>query len=271
MRGRSATSVGSMADSDIEELAKIILGETSGLSGDGASPDASQQRLWAVVAFIAQLARGNGLLGQMRRAGNSVPSDETANYLTMRTTAEAIFQTRYSGPIPLPKQAVLWQLAADGYPSFQPRKPPAWIFASGVTQSADFKDRNGVRYRLFETGDPPPPGQAGFTSAYTLSGLVAPTWSVPSRLRKAAWTVGIISALVFLVGGISAVWSGQSDGVARAEIKNVDTQYLIVDKLADNCIADQALFPNLKPSICSFLADGDGKYVKPQSGPNAGG
>jgi hypothetical protein len=41
----------------------------------------TSQRLWAVVAFIAQLARGNGLLGQMRRAGNSVPSDETANYL----------------------------------------------------------------------------------------------------------------------------------------------------------------------------------------------
>jgi hypothetical protein len=86
-------------------------------------------------------------------------------------------------------------------------------------------------------------------------------------LKKTAWVVGGISALLFLVGGISAVWSGQGDGVARVEIKNVDTQYLIVDKLADNCIADQALFPNVKPSICNFLADGNGKYVKPSPAP----
>jgi hypothetical protein len=85
----------------------------------------------------------------------------------MRAIAETIFQNRYSGPTPLPKQAVLWQLTGDGYPSFQPRKPPAWIFASGVTQSADLKDRNGVRYRLYETDDPPPLGQAGFTSTVT--------------------------------------------------------------------------------------------------------
>jgi hypothetical protein len=257
-----------MAD-DVEDLAKIVLGETSGLSGDGASAAASQARLWAVVAFIAQLARGHGLLGQMRRAGNSVPADEAANYLGMRSTAEKIIQDKYDGPTPLPKQAVLWELTADGYPLLQPRKPPAWIFAGGVGQGLDFKDRNGVRYRLYETDDAPQPGEAGFASAYTLSGMVAPAWNVPPGLRKAAWVIGTISALLFLVGGVSAVWSGQSDGVARADVKNLDTQYLIVDKLADNCIAAQSLFPNLKPVICSFLADANGKYVKPAAPPAA--
>src|SRR5690242_10883465 len=113
-----------MAASDIEDLAKVILGETSGLSGNGASAEAAQQRLWAVVAFIAQLARGNGLLGQMRRAGNLVPADETAKFQAMRDMAEKIFQNRYDGATPLPKQAVLWQLTSDGYPSFQGSKPP---------------------------------------------------------------------------------------------------------------------------------------------------
>jgi hypothetical protein len=252
-----------MADSDIEDLAKVILGETSGLSGMGNDAAQSQERLWAVVAFIAQLARGNGLLGQMQRAGNMVPADETGNYQTMRVIAQKIFENRYDGPAPLPKQAVLWQLTGDGYPSFQRGKPPAWIFAAGVTQGGQFKDSNGVLYRLYESGDAPPPGQAGFTSAYSSSGLAPPTWSVPARSRKIAWVVGIASALLFLIGGVSAIWSGQGDGVARVAIKTTDTQYLIIDKLADNCITDQTQFPNWKRSICSFLPEENGKYVKP--------
>jgi hypothetical protein len=86
---------------------------------------------------------------------------------------------------------------------------------------------------------------------------------VPANLRKTAWLVGSVSAVVFLIGGISAAFSGRGDGTPRAEVRVVATQYQIVDKLADNCIADAAQFPNWKRSICGFLADADGKYVKP--------
>jgi hypothetical protein len=252
-----------MAESDIENLARIILGETSGLSGAGNDAAQSQERLWAVVAFIAQLARGNGLLQQMQRAGDMVPADEIGNYQTMKVIAEKIFQNHYDGPTPLPKQAVLWQLTRDGYPSFEVGKPPAWIFAAGATQGGQFKDNNGVLYRLYESGDAPPPGQTGFVSAYSSSGLAPPTWSVPERLRKTAWVVGFASALLFLLGGVSAIWSGQSDGLARIAINTTDTQYIVIDKLADNCIADQAQFPSWKRTICGFLPEENGKYVKP--------
>ncbi|MEW6643649.1 MAG: hypothetical protein AB1586_24275 [Pseudomonadota bacterium] len=252
-----------MAD-DIEDLAKIILGETSGLTAsDSAAATVSQDRLWSVVASIAQSARTKGLLGLMRRAGSMVPDDEAASYLLMKAVADKIAQNRYDGPTQLPKQAVLWQLTTDGYPSFQAGKPPAWIFAAGVTVGGDFKDRNGAPYRLYESPKEPDPGKAGWTSSYSSSGLAPPEWSVPANLRKIAWVVGSISAIVFVIGGVSAVFSGQGDGAPRSEARAVATQYQIVDKLADNCIADAAQFPNWKRSICGFLADANGKYAKP--------
>jgi hypothetical protein len=252
-----------MAD-DIDSLAKIILGETSGLTAsDSAVATASQNRLWSVVAFIAQAAPTKGLLAQMRRAGNMVPDDETASYLAMKDVADKISQNRYDGPTPLPKQAVLWQLTSDGYPSFQAGKPPARIFAGGATAGGDFKDRNGLLYRLYESPNEPDPGKAGLISSYSSTGLAPPEWSVPANLRKIAWLVGSLSAIVFLIGGVSAVISGQGDGAPRAEVRAIATQYQIVDKLADNCITDATQFPNWKRSICGFLADPNGKYVKP--------
>ncbi|MHB8270294.1 hypothetical protein [Bradyrhizobium sp.] len=253
-----------MADSDIDGLAKIILGETSGLTAsDIAVATASQDRLWSVVAFIAQSARTKGLLGQMRRAGNMVPDDETASYLLMKDVADKISQNRYGGPTPLPKQAVLWQLTGDGYLSFQAGKPPAWIFAGGVTVGGQFKDRNGLLYRLYESPNEPDPGQTGFVSSYSSTGLAPPAWSVPAKPRKVAWGLGSFAAILFLLGGVSAIRSGQSDGTPRAEVRAIDAQYRIVDKLADNCIADATQFPNWKRSICGFLADASGKYAKP--------
>jgi hypothetical protein len=258
-----------MAD-DIDGLAKIILGETSGLTAsDSAVATASQDRLWSVVAFIAQAARTKGLLGQMRRAGNMVPDDEASSYLAMKGVADKISQNRYDGPTPLPKQAVLWQLTSDGYPSFQAGKPPAWIFAGGVTVGGEFKDRNGLLYRLYESLIEPDPGNAGLISSYSSTGLAPPAWSVPAHLRKIAWVLGGVAAIVFLIGGVSAFISGQGDGAPRAEVRAMNTQYQIVDKLADNCIADATQFPNWKRSICAFLADANGKYLKPTPAPTA--
>ena len=216
-----------------------------------------------MVAFVALQARINGLLGQMRRAGNMVPDDEVANYQAMTVIAQKISESRYDGPAPLPKQAVLWQLTNDNYPSFQAGKPPPWIFAGGVTVGGNFKDRNGLLYRLYESAEAPPLGQAGFVSSYSATGLVPPAWSVPAKLRKIAWTLGIAGAILFVVGGASAIRSGLGDGAPRVQVRTTDTQYLIVGKLADNCIADATQFPNWKRSICSFLADASGKYVKP--------
>ena len=81
-----------MADSDIDGLAKVVLGETSGLTatGTGALQQSQQDRLWSVAAFVALQARINGLLGQMRRAGNMVPDDEIANYQAMKVIAQKI-------------------------------------------------------------------------------------------------------------------------------------------------------------------------------------
>lgn len=254
-----------MADNDVDGLAKVILGETSGIAatGTGVLQQSQQERLWSVVAFVAQLARSKGLLGQMRRAGNMVPDDEIANYQAMKVIAAKVAENRYDGPTSLPKQAVLWQLSNDGYPSFQAGKPPAWIFAGGVVVGGDFKDRNGLLYRLYESSVEPASGQAGFVSCYSSTGLVPPVWGVPARLKKIAWTLGIAGAVLFVVGGASAIRSGFGDGASRVQIRTTGTQYLIVNKLADNCIADATQFPNWKRSICGFLADAGGKYVKP--------
>jgi hypothetical protein len=108
-------------------------------------------------------------------------------------------------------------------------------------------------------------------SSYSSTGLAPPAWSVPAHLKKVAWLVGSVSAMVFLIGGVSVIIAGQGDGAPRAEVRAINTQYQIVDKLADNCIADATQFPNWKRSICGFLADANGKYVKPTPAPPAPG
>lgn len=119
-----------MADGDVEKLARIILGETSGLTASGEGAAAALQRLWSVVASLAVAAQWNGLQGQMKSAGNLVPADEAANFTAMKAIAETISQNRYDGATPLPKQAVLWQIDRNGAPSGEVGTPPAWIFKS---------------------------------------------------------------------------------------------------------------------------------------------
>ena len=256
----------------VEDLAKIVLGETSGLSaqGDAAAAASAQARLWAVVANIAQLARGGGVLGQMRRAGEFVPTSEAGDYLKMQDIAQQIFAKTYVAPTPLPRRAALWSLSPDGYLTYSPRMPPKWVYDPGVAQSGDFKDRNGVVYRLYEQQDAPPPGECGYASAYTATGVLAPAWSVPSKTRDSAWTIGICAAILFLMGCLSAVRSGHLDGSARAEFRDAKQQIRVLGFLAGNCIAEQKMFPKRKPAICGFLdVDANGDYQKPPA--TAGG
>ncbi|WP_342734446.1 hypothetical protein [Bradyrhizobium sp. B117] len=250
-----------MADGDVERLAKIVLGETSGLTAKGTDSAKSLERLWSVVAGIAVAARWNGLQDQMKIAGNMLPADEAANYTVMKAVAEKISQNRYDGAVALPKQATLWQIDRNGAPSKDVGTPPDWIYKTGGTEGLEFQDKSGLTYRLYGTSEEAP-GKLGFTSSYSLTGLAPRSWSVPKPMRIAAWWLGSIAALIFVFGGISAIWSGQSDGNARSQLRNLDIQYRVLDKLADNCVSDAALLPNWKRSVCSFL-DAGGKYVKP--------
>jgi hypothetical protein len=251
---------------EVEDLAKIMLGETSGLTAQGATATAAQMRLWAVVGNIAQFARGGGVLGQMRRAGEFVPTAEAANYPRIQELAEQIYGNRYVGQPTLPRRAALWSLSPDKYLSYSPRKPPVWINGPGVSQTAEFQDANGVVYRLYELADAPPPGECGYASAYTATGVLPPAWSVPPAKRNWAWVIGVAAALVFFYGAFSAVLCGHGDGSARALFRETKQQGKLIDKLADNCLAEQKTFARRKVAICDFLAaDKDGDYQKPQA------
>ncbi|MGY3131160.1 hypothetical protein ACVWZM_001842 [Bradyrhizobium sp. USDA 4501] len=250
-----------MADGDVERLAKIILGETSGLTAKGTDGAKSLERLWSVVASIAVTARWNGLQDQMKTAGDMVPADEAANYTAMKTIAEKVSQNRYDGSAALPKQAALWRIDRNGAPSNDIGTPPEWIYKSGTTEGLEFQDRSGLTYRLYGTSEDAR-GKLGLTSSYSLTGLAPRSWSVPKGRRVFAWGLGSIAALIFVFGGVSAIWSGQDDGSLRTQLRNLDVQYRLLDKLADNCVADAILLPSWKRSVCSFL-DVGGKYVKP--------
>jgi hypothetical protein len=261
-----------MADNDIELISSYVWGETGGLTAQGNERDKTQDRLWSVVSYIAIKARPRGLLGQMKRAGSSVSTDQTANYTNMKDAVKKVAEEKYAGVIPLPQQAALWQIDAAGRLLFDPgdanRTPPSWIFQEGVRQTGEFLNQAGLRFRLFELVDPPSAGQLGYVSSHSSTGLTIRTWSVPARTRKIAWFLGIAASILFVLGGVSATRSGRTDGSVRAQMSGVGIQYGIVDKLASNCIDDQKLFPKWKRRACGFLDDGSGKYVSPAAQAN---
>jgi hypothetical protein len=255
-----------MADNDIDLLSSFVWGETGGLTAQGNEPDKTQDRLWSVLTYIAAKARPRGLLGQMKRAGSSVGIGETASYTRMREAVKKITEEKYDGPI-LPQQAALWQIDAEGRLLFDTgdagRAPPSWIFQESTRQAGEFSNKAGVRFRLYELVDPPAAGQLGYVSSYTSTGLTIRTWTVPAGIRKVAWVIGIAASILFVLGGILATRTGRIDGAVRTQISNTDFQYDIVYQTANNCINDQKLFPKWKRGACSFIDDGNGKYVMP--------
>ena len=255
-----------MADNDIDLLSSFVWGETGGLTAQGNEPDKTQDRLWSVLTYIAAKARPRGLLGQMKRAGSSVGIGETASYTRMREAVKKITEEKYDGPT-LPQQAALWQIDAEGRLLFDTgdagRAPPSWIFQESTRQAGEFSNKAGVRFRLYELVDPPAAGQLGYVSSYTSTGLTIRTWTVPAGIRKVSWVIGIAASILFVLGGILATRTGRIDGAVRAQISNTDFQYDIVYQTANNCINDQKLFPKWKRGACSFIDDGNGKYVMP--------
>jgi hypothetical protein len=256
-----------MADRD---LYAIVWGETRGLSPKDSS-DQTRTRLQAVIAKLALAARQRNLDYQFKRSPAPRADDvlAMAAYSPMLATVDAAASGTWRPEIALPARAVLWQLNEGGFPQRDGALPKsaAWIFATDAKAGGDFLAGTGPdqrTYRLFETDTPPAENEMPYLSGFTGCGItvLAASANLAARNRLIAWALGIVSAIVFLAGGVSAIWSGQSAGAARSQVKATDTQYAIVDKLADNCIADATLFPNWKRSICSFL-DESGKYVKP--------
>lgn len=255
-----------MADSDIELISSFVWGESSGLSGLGDEPDKALDRLWSDLAHIAIKARPLGLLGQMKRSGSSVGTDETANYTRMKEAVKKVVEEKYGGQ-GLPQQAALWQIDADGRLLFNAgdagQAPPSWIFQPTATQAGEFSSKAGARFRLYELKDPPAAGQMGYVSSYSSTGLAIRKWTVPTPTRRIAWGIGIAASILFVFGGVLAKRTGEADGAIRMEMATADFQYDIVFKLANNCINDQKLFPKWKRGACSFLQEGD-KYVMPR-------
>lgn len=256
-----------MADSDIELISSFVWGESSGLSGLGDEPDKALDRLWSDLAYIAIKARPLGLLGQMKRSGSSVDTDETANYTRMKEAVKKVVEEKYDGQ-GLPQQAALWQIDADGRLLFNAgdagQAPPSWIFQPTATQAGEFSSKAGERCRLYELKDPPAAGQVGYVSSYSTTGLAIRKWTVPKPTRRIAWGIGIAASILFIFGGVLAKRTGEADGAIRTQMATADFQYDIVLKLANNCINDQKLFPKWKRGACSFLQDGD-KYVMPRN------
>ncbi|MER9216901.1 hypothetical protein NKI54_33825 [Mesorhizobium sp. M0663] len=255
-----------MAVNDVELFPSFVWGEASGLTAQGNEPDKAQDRLWSVLTFIAKNARPRGLLGQMKRAGPLVNADEADNYTRMKMVVKKVVEEKYDGPA-LPQQAALWQIDANSRPLFDPsdagRAPPSWIFQESTRQAGEFSSKAGLRYRLFEMVDPPADGRLGYVSSYSLTGLTIRTWTVPRKMRIAAWVIGIAASILFVLGCILATGTGRIDGTVRWQMSSTGFQYDIVRNLADICVSDQKLFPNWKRRACSFLEDGSGKYVIP--------
>ncbi|MGJ5208143.1 hypothetical protein [Bradyrhizobium sp. HKCCYLR20261] len=255
-----------MADSDIDLISSFVWGESSGLSGSGDEPDKVLDRLWSDLAYIAIKARPLGLLGQMKRAGKSVGTEEAANYNRMRETVKKVVEEKYDGQT-LPQQAALWQIDADGRLLFDTgdngQAPPSWIFKPTAAQAGEFSSKAGTRFRLYELKDPAVTGQLGYVSSYSSTGLAVRQWTVPTLTRRIAWGIGVAASILFILGGVLAKRTGEADGAIRTKMANADFQYDIVLKLANNCINDQKLFPKWKRGACSFLQDGD-KYVMPR-------
>ena len=255
-----------MVDNDIDLYSAFVWGETGGLTAQGNEPEKGQDRLWSVLTYIATKARPLGLLGQMKRAGRSVSTDETVAYNRMKDAVKTVIEEKYGGAA-LPQQAALWQIDAEGRllnnTGDAGQTAPSWIFQENAKQAGEFANKAGARFRLYELVDPPALGKLGYVSAYSSTGLAVRTWTVPAGVRRTAWGVGIFALASFIFAGVLASRTGRTDGAVRAQMTDSSFQYDIISKLADNCIDDQKLFPSWKRGACSFLANASGTYVMP--------
>ncbi|WP_374310548.1 hypothetical protein [Methylocella sp.] len=176
----------------------------------------------------------------------------------MQDAIGAVVEGRYSSPTPLPLQAALCRVDAEGRPLSD---GPAWIFSPGARPTGDFVDAAGRVFRLFELVDPPSPDRLGLTSGYTSTGSLVRRWQVPPNVRRIAWLVGIAAAVIFLFGGAWSILTGLKAGFPRENIVDSAFQGRIVRALEANCLAGQNSFPGVKPTACAFLVDDKGVYV----------
>ncbi|WP_316189802.1 hypothetical protein [Bradyrhizobium sp. SZCCHNS1054] len=260
-----------MAGADRDVIA-IVWGETRGLSPRISGDDQARARLQAVITKLANSAKQRGLDHMLTRM-RAPPSDnypERAAFDTLCATANLVADEQWTSPTPLPARAALWEINDSGAPRRDPALPKfaSWIYETGATSGGEFVVGGGADqriYRLFESTISPDKDELPYISGYTRAGILQATAAARTKARNTliAWIVGSAAAIVFLIGGLSAIWSGQRDGVARSYLSTPGQEYKIVDKLKDNCLEDAKLFPSWKPRACNFLADENGKLVPP--------
>jgi hypothetical protein len=264
-----------MADKDVLAL---VWGETSEINPkDGA--DATLARLHAVVAKLAASMKKRGLDDKLRMlAAPRVGSPKAARYQKMAATVDTVESETWISRPPLPARAALWEVTLTGAPRMDKPLPKAasWIRDQGVTNGGDFVvgDVSHERvYRLFESDRIPADDDLPFVSAVTGSGLPEP--KIKNPYSKLAWGLGIAAIIIFLAGGIMAVWSGRSMSGARSIlVSNTPAlQFLLIAKVATNCAQDYKAFPNGKQAaVCSkVLKDNKAPEVNKNTGQVAWG
>jgi hypothetical protein len=252
-----------MTDRDILAM---VWGETSNLTPkDGA--DKTTKRLHAVVAKLVALTKRRGLDGKLRHlAPPRVGTPDAARYETMSKTVDLVEGGTYDGT-PLPARAALFEVTLTGAPRVDGQLPKAvsWISDDGVTSGGDFVFSDGADgrlYRLFESDKVPEEAELPFASAVTGSGLPEPTPTNP--YKKFAWFLGVASAVVFVVGGMTSVLSGRSMSAARNFLveANPSVQEALLVKIADICAKDVMALPGGRQSaVCANVLE-DNKVPK---------
>ncbi len=225
------------------DLSEIVWGETGDVvPKDGA--DATLERLHAVVAKLSQAAEDRGLKLHTRQAPR-VNAPEAARFQKLEAAVKAI-QSDEGRRTKLPARAALWEITMTGAPRLPLPKTVSWIVDHDVHNGGDFvvaDGSDGKVYRLFETDKSAPDGEWPFASAVSGSGL--PEAEAPNFYRKLAWVLGITAAVIFLVGGALAEWSGRSMSGARGLLATNEPllQQALLVKIAETCAADYVAFP----------------------------
>ncbi|WFU51889.1 hypothetical protein [Sinorhizobium terangae] len=248
-----------MADTDV--LA-IVWGETSGAtSKDGST--AAEARLEAVVSKLAAGAKKRGLDNKLRKLPPPrVGATEEARYKRVMATVDAVEAGSWSGAT-LPARAALWEVTVNGSPRVDQPLPQgvSWITEEGVTSGGDFVTADGSDgrvYRLFESDKVPADHELPFASALTGSGL--PQLGGKNPYNRVAWGIGIVAAIVFVLGGALSVWAGRSMSDARNILvtSNPAYQYELLARTTELCAADHKLLPNgAQSAVCGKLLRGN--------------
>jgi hypothetical protein len=252
------------------ELLNIVWGETSQLSPKDKSPQTTA-RLQAVLAKMAIQAKGRGLAYRLAHglAPRSDKSDAVAAWAAMSAVVGDVEANRWRSGAALPEKAVLWEIDEGGKPPRDKRPPQvaAWILNPSCPVGGDFVFGAGLQsrtFRLFESPDPPGAAELPFLSSLTGSGVPQPPAQTRAQrwIAPSAWIIGIASALLFLVAGVFTFWGGRTDGLARLKVQATQTQYEVIDAVANVCLSDAKLFPSWRRGVCSFLINND-KYERP--------